>query len=178
MLPLRIRLLACHSDIYTMLKPLCKDQSAPRRLPVCIRTFMVSSGWIVLCDAARAIAPATTSWAGLSGGAADAGGEDEALLTDASGALIAVACVGGYRGSTNVPASQRQPQTGDRALLHFSNQHASRGFMRSSQHDGDDRLHCTRAPPTTFSLRWSGTRSSIDPPLRSQLMVHCVSATV
>lgn len=30
-------------------------------LPACIRTFMVSSGWMVLCEAARAMAPATTS---------------------------------------------------------------------------------------------------------------------
>lgn len=35
-------------------------------LPACIRTFIVSSGWMVLWDAARAIAPAKTSLAGFS----------------------------------------------------------------------------------------------------------------
>jgi len=54
------------------------------KLLVCIRTFIVSSGWIVLWEAARAIAPATTSCAGLSGGG-------EGMLADASGALSAVA---------------------------------------------------------------------------------------
>jgi hypothetical protein len=52
---------------------------------------MVSIGWIVLWDAARAIAPATTSCAGLLSGV-DGGEDDEAELIDASGALTAVAC--------------------------------------------------------------------------------------
>lgn len=62
---------------------------SPLRLLVCIRTFIVSSGWMVLWDAARAMAPATTSWAGLSGGGA---GADADAPIVASGALIAVAC--------------------------------------------------------------------------------------
>lgn len=39
---------------------------SPGVLPACMRTFMVSMGWMVDCDAALATAPATTSVAGLS----------------------------------------------------------------------------------------------------------------
>jgi hypothetical protein len=76
---------------------LLRLRRAPCRLLVCIRTFMVSSGWIVLWDAARAIAPATTSWAGLPSVGGGAGGADDAAPIDVSGALTAVACRGRAR---------------------------------------------------------------------------------
>jgi hypothetical protein len=39
--------------------------------PACMRTLMVSNGWMVLWLAARAMAPATTSWMGFSGAVVD-----------------------------------------------------------------------------------------------------------
>jgi hypothetical protein len=38
-----------------------------------MRTFMVSSGWMVLWEAARAMAPATTSFTGLPSGGGGGG---------------------------------------------------------------------------------------------------------
>lgn len=42
--------------------------------PACMRTFIVSSGWMVLWEAARAMAPATTSCAGFWSGCGGGGG--------------------------------------------------------------------------------------------------------
>lgn len=71
---------------------------SPDKPPACIRTFIVSSGWIVDWLAARATAPATTSCAGLSAPAV-LGGLVLPDETPASGALEGRAgalCVG-YR---------------------------------------------------------------------------------
>ncbi len=69
-------------------------------LPACMRTFIVSSGWMVLCEAARAIAPATTScagfWSGCGGGGGGAAGApaaatDVAVMVAAALLLLALA---------------------------------------------------------------------------------------
>ena len=54
--------------------------------PACILTFMVSRGWMVLCEAARAMAPATTSCAGLPSGAGGGGGGATGAAATAAGA--------------------------------------------------------------------------------------------
>jgi hypothetical protein len=67
---------------------------APPR-PACIRTFIVSRGWMVDWEAARAMAPATTScagfWSGCGGGGGGAGGAATAAVVGAMVALLLAA---------------------------------------------------------------------------------------
>lgn len=62
---------------------------APAR-PACILTFRVSRGCIDVCEAARATAPASTSWSGLS-----AGGGPDVLLPDFGRVAVTVPLAGG-----------------------------------------------------------------------------------
>lgn len=74
----------------------------PVARPACIRTFMVSRGWIVLCEAARAMAPATTSCAGLPSGCGGGGGGGGA--TTAGAVTTAVPLVEAAAAETALPS--------------------------------------------------------------------------
>ncbi len=56
--------------------------------PACILTFIVSKGWMVLCEAARAMAPATMSCAGLAS-TWGAGGGVAACVAEGDAATVA-----------------------------------------------------------------------------------------
>lgn len=73
-------------------------------LPACIRTFMVSSGWMVLCEAARAMAPATTSCAGFWSGCGGGGGGAGGAAATAGAAIVAVPLVEAAAADTALPS--------------------------------------------------------------------------
>lgn len=133
-------------------------------LPACIRTFIVSSGWMVLCEAARAMAPATTScagfWSGCGGGGGGAGGAAatagaaivavplvEAAAADTALPSLPVGCsVGGGRGGrgqltrrlgAGAQQRSRQRMAGVAPAAHLAEAraHAS-AAQRSAQHEG------------------------------------------
>lgn len=77
--------------------------TAPVILPACMRTFIVSRGWMVLWLAARAIAPASTSWNGFS-----VEEEGAVVVADMAAAFAAPSACGEPERTMGVCATARQ----------------------------------------------------------------------